>query len=151
LASASASDEADELTCSASTGPSLITVTEAEDPQRPINTTAEFSYDSDLNAYEELLLDGLGDDDEDEDDDEEDSDSPPPSPLSSTPPQALRHQRIKGYQIYSDEELCSSSGKDEFEDTKKPYSSLTQAGVDLDHDDIPLPIPRQYPPLKPSN
>jgi hypothetical protein len=72
-------------------------------------------------------------------------DSPPPSPLSPTPPQTLRHRRVEGYKIYSDEEPCSSGGEDEFEDTKKPYSSLTQAGVDLDHDDIPLPIPRRYP------
>jgi hypothetical protein len=72
--SALPSDKADKPTCAAP-GPSpFITIMEPEDPQHPINATVEFGYELDHDAYEELLLDGLGDDnDEDKGDEEEDN------------------------------------------------------------------------------
>lgn len=64
-------------------------------------------------------------------------DSPPLSPVSHTPPQTLR-RRVKGYQIYSDEEPCSSGGEEE-ENTKGP-ASFAQVAQELDQDTLPISI-----------
>lgn len=64
-------------------------------------------------------------------------DSSPLSPVSHTPPQTLR-RRVKGYQIYSDEELCSSGGEEE-ENTKGP-ASFAQVAQELDQDTLPISI-----------
>ena len=63
-------------------------------------------------------------------------DSPALSRVSYTP-QTLR-RRVKGYQIYSDEELCSSGGEEE---KAKGPTSFAQVAHELDQDTLPIPIP----------
>lgn len=62
----------------------------------------------------------------------------PLSPVPYTPPQTLR-RRVKGYQICSDEELCSSGGEEE-ENAKGPMS-FAQVAHEHDQDTLPTPIP----------
>lgn len=64
-------------------------------------------------------------------------DSPPLSPAPHTPSQTLR-RRVKGYQIYSDEELCSSGGEEE-ENAKGPMN-FAQAAHEFAQDTPPIPI-----------
>lgn len=68
-------------------------------------------------------------------------DSRPSSPVSPVPPQTLR-RRVKGYQIYSDEEPCSSGGEEE-EHIKKPLSFAQVAEELEDYDSLPIPIPKR--------
>lgn len=66
--------------------------------------------------------------------------------MPHTPPQTLR-RRVKGYQICSDEELCSSGGEEE-ENAKGPIS-FAQVTHELDQDTLPIPIPSRTKLIEP--